>query len=323
MDIRSLIVGVLLGVTSIVVAAVLIFAGKAGALALVADPALFQSLAMVSVSILLVVLVGGSLLTRRLSTPLHELAESLARVSRGRVEEPLPCTSRGDAIGDIARAVTRLADRQRLELSAAVENAQRAKRELMLTNTRLDQVSGELENSRGELDSVRNMLDELEVVDAGTRLPNRRVFDCSLERELKRMQRNSSALSIALYQITGWEALVERYGQEAADAVLAQVGRLVADTVRTTDLVARYGADSLVLMLPETPGRSAGRVVEDIHKLIAVQDFPAPIRQHEVRVAVGLAASDTQNGGAVDFASRLEEAIGKSIAVGGDSLGVA
>lgn len=323
MDIRSLIVGALLGVTSLVVAALLVFAGKAGALALVVEPTLFQSLALVLVSILLLVLVGGSLLTRRLSSPLLELANALARISRGRVEESVPFTTRNDAIGEIARAVVRLAERQRRELSAAVENAQSAKRELMLANSRLDEMEGELDSSRGQLDSIRNELDALETVDKSTGLPNRQVFDSSLERELKRIQRNSTALSIALYQITGWEALVQRYGREAANAAVAQIGKLIADTVRTTDMVARYGEDALVLMLPETGGRAASRVVEDIHKLIAVQDYAAPIRQHEVRVAVGLAASDTQGGGAVDFPSRLEEAIGKSIAVGGESLGIA
>lgn len=323
MDIRSLIVGALLGVTSLVVMALLIFAGKAGALALVGEPALFKSFAMVSISILLLVLVSGSLLTRRLSSPLSELANTLSRISRGRVEESVPFTSRGDAIGDIARAVIRLAERQRLELSAAVENGQRAKRELMLANSRLDYVVSELEGSRSELECARDKLGALEIVDESTGLPNRRVFDVSLERELKRIQRNDAALSIALYQITGWASLVDRYGDAVANSVLAQIGNVIADTVRTTDLVARYDDDSLVLMLPETTGRSAGHVVEDIHKLVSVLEFPAPIRQHEVRVAVGLAASDAQNGDTTDFAARLEEAVGKSIAVGGDSLGVA
>ncbi len=323
MDIRPLIIGALLGVTGLALGVVLFFAGNAGVMTLTADAVMLPWFGFALVAVLLAVWVSGMVLTRRLNEPLLALAESVSRINRGKLERPIPYLSRRDGIGQLARALVALSARQRLEVSSAIDEAQQARRSLMVANNRLGEVNDELQASRAELGSIQSRLETVEVSDQATGLLNHRFFEQALASELKRIQRNGKALSVALYRVTGWSTLVRRHGKEVANGVMAKIGNVIADTVRTTDLVARYSDDSIVLMLPETSGRSAGRVVEDIHKLIALMEFDSPVRQNEVLVAGGLAATDTDDGKSEDIPSRLEQALVRSMAEGGEALGVA
>ncbi len=324
MDIRSNVMGALVGVLLLALAAVsLVFIGDGGVPDRVRDVRVLQYLGLSSLAVLLAVWVTSSVVARRLTLPIEQLTDSLERMQRGKFAWKVPHQDRDDEIGTLARAMVEAGNRQRHEISEVVEGAQNIKRQLMLANNRLDTVYTELESSKTALDSTLGQLDQLEVVDKHTELLNRRFFDQSFAYEWKRIQRNGKPLSVALCRVADWTILVDRFGESRANGVIQKIGNLIADTVRTTDLVARYSDDSVVLMLPETQGYNASRVVDDIRKLISTLEFESPIRSHEVRVAVGLAASDTREGEGIDFSDRLEEALGKAIAQGGLELGVA
>ena len=324
MDIRSNVMGALVGVLLLALTAVsLVFVGDGSVPDRVRDVRVLQYLGLSSLAVLLAVWVTSSVVARRLTLPIEQLTDSLARMQRGKFLSTVPHQDRDDEIGTLARTMVKAGNRQRHEISEVVEGTQKIKRQLMVANNRLDTVYTELESSQTALDSTRDRLGHLEVVDSDTGLLNRRLFDKSFNCEWKRIQRNGKPLSVALFRVVDWPLLVDRFGESRANGVINKIGNLVADTVRTTDLVARYSDDSVVLMLPETRGYNSSRVVDDIRKLISTLEFEPPIRAHEVTVAVGLAASDTRQGEGVDFSDRLEEALGKAIAEGGLELGVA
>ena len=324
MDIRSNVMSALVGILLLALVAVsLVFIGDGGVPDRVRDVRVLQYLGLSSLAVLLAIWVTSSVVARRLTLPIEQLTDSLQRMQRGNFAWKVPHQDRDDEIGALARAVVETGSRQRQEISEIVEGAQKLKRQLMVTNNRLDAVYNELESSQTALDSTRGRLGELEIVDSDTGLLNRRFFDQSFNYEWKRIQRNGKPLSVALCRVVDWTVLVDRFGESRANGVIQKIGNLIADTVRTTDLVARYSDDSVVLMLPETPAFNSSRVVEDIRRLISTLEFEPPIRPYEVRAAVGLVASDTREGEGIDFTDRLEEALAKAIAQGGLELGVA
>ena len=199
MDIRSNVMSALVGILLLALVAVsLVFIGDGGVPDRVRDVRVLQYLGLSSLAVLLAIWVTSSVVARRLTLPIEQLTDSLQRMQRGKFAWKVPHQDRDDEIGALARAVVETGSRQRQEISEIVEGAQKLKRQLMVTNNRLDAVYNELESSQTALDSTRGRLGELEIVDSDTGLLNRRFFDQSFNYEWKRIQRNGKPLSVAL-----------------------------------------------------------------------------------------------------------------------------
>lgn len=102
-----------------------------------------------------------------------------------------------------------------------------------------------------------------------TKIANRMMFDEVLERELRRAQRSKSYLSLVLLDIDFFKKFNDRYGHPAGDAVLSQIGRVLAEqVVRSGDLAARYGGEEFAVILPSTDRAGAVAVAERIRRTI-------------------------------------------------------
>ncbi|MFH2039288.1 MAG: sensor domain-containing diguanylate cyclase, partial [Chloroflexota bacterium] len=103
-------------------------------------------------------------------------------------------------------------------------------------------------------------------LDSLTGLPNRRALDERLEAEVKRASRTGSTLAVVMMDLDGFKAINDTYGHVIGDHVLSQAFEPLAETLRTTDFLARYGGDELTLVLPETDLASARLVAEKIQE---------------------------------------------------------
>jgi diguanylate cyclase (GGDEF)-like protein len=117
--------------------------------------------------------------------------------------------------------------------------------------------------------------EQLTVTDDLTRLFNSRYLTLYLERELTRCRRHGIPLSLVFLDLDGFKAVNDLYGHLAGSATLTEVGRILSDTVRESDTLARYGGDEFVVVLPETPSSGALVIAERIRKAIEAHDFLA------------------------------------------------
>lgn len=108
----------------------------------------------------------------------------------------------------------------------------------------------------------RRQLWRVAMTDALTGLPNRQSVDLTLEREIARAQRQGSSLSMMMVDLDAFKALNDRLGHAAGDAVLAGIARQWQSVLRDQDLLARYGGDEFVILLPGTGEAAACEVVE-------------------------------------------------------------
>ena len=67
-------------------------------------------------------------------------------------------------------------------------------------------------------------------------------------------------MSLALFDIDFFKKINDTYGHNAGDAILRELGSLIADKTRTSDVACRYGGEEFALILPETDFDGAARL---------------------------------------------------------------
>ncbi|MBI4288158.1 MAG: GGDEF domain-containing protein [Chloroflexi bacterium] len=102
-----------------------------------------------------------------------------------------------------------------------------------------------------------------------TGLHNRRFFQESLQRELKRASRTGRPVSLAIIDLDKLKRVNDTYGHIMGDNVLRIVAQVLAKSVRSYDVLARYGGDEFVLVMPETKLTDAERI---LRRLAATSD---------------------------------------------------
>jgi diguanylate cyclase (GGDEF)-like protein/PAS domain S-box-containing protein len=94
-----------------------------------------------------------------------------------------------------------------------------------------------------------------------TGLPNRRVWDEDLERELARARRHGGALCLAMVDLDRFKAYNDEFGHQAGDRLLAASATAWRPVLRTTDTLARYGGEEFAVLLPHSDEEGAMTVV--------------------------------------------------------------
>lgn len=140
-------------------------------------------------------------------------------------------------------------------------------------------------------EELRELVANLQSVDALTGLCNERQFYALAEREFDRATRYDLQLALILIDIDHFRDLNEAYGADAGDAVLKELARLVGENVRTTDIASRYGKERFVVLLPETSDRSAEQLAGRIRRYIENYSFFLPNSNVYVKVTASIGVS--------------------------------
>jgi len=125
--------------------------------------------------------------------------------------------------------------------------------------------------------------------DALTKLGNYRAFHESLRSEMHRSERYGRPLALIMLDLDSFKELNDRFGHQAGDAALSQLGTVVRESLRREDLAARYGGDEIAIILPETKPRGALMVVQRLLAAVRSRAFSHEGHTLPVSISAGVA----------------------------------
>jgi diguanylate cyclase (GGDEF)-like protein len=141
----------------------------------------------------------------------------------------------------------------------------------LLTPARLAliQQSGEYAALRLANLRLREKLHDQSIRDPLTGLYNRRFLEATLEQELHRSSRHHTGLGVIMADIDKFKLFNDSFGHTAGDIVLKEVGAMFRRSVRTEDIVCRYGGEEFLMVLPDTTLESVRERAEVMRDAIA------------------------------------------------------
>jgi diguanylate cyclase (GGDEF)-like protein len=142
------------------------------------------------------------------------------------------------------------------------------------------------------LQAKTRALEEESQKDPLTGLANRARLESFLDTELKAVARSARSLSLVMIDVDHFKKVNDTYGHPAGDKVLVAVANGLKTRLRPRDLVARFGGEEFVLVLPETDAEGAMVVAERVRRAIESAVTPVgPGQPLRVTISLGCATS--------------------------------
>jgi two-component system cell cycle response regulator len=140
-----------------------------------------------------------------------------------------------------------------------------------------------------QLLSREHDLEAMAYHDELTGVANRRYAVRQLHALLSRARRHDQELSVVLLDADRFKALNDRHGHGAGDDVLRGLAARLRSRVREEDIVARFGGEEFLIVLPDTGADGAAIAAEDVRAAVAAQPFPVGRFALPLTVSVGWA----------------------------------
>jgi diguanylate cyclase (GGDEF)-like protein len=173
-----------------------------------------------------------------------------------------------------------------LELSARVQSMLRLKAlqdELVAKCRDLDRMNQDLERKSLELERLAR-------VDPLTGLFNRRYFEERFYSEFARSQRYRVPLTCLMLDIDHFKKVNDTRGHQGGDHALKEVALTMRRTLRDVDLLARFGGEEFVAVLPETAQREGERAAERLRAAVERNKMEHDGKPLRVTVSIGVAS---------------------------------
>ncbi|MBU1169236.1 MAG: GGDEF domain-containing protein [Proteobacteria bacterium] len=173
-------------------------------------------------------------------------------------------------------------------------------------------LKAEFEGMKKEALDARAQAENLEreiFMDSLTGALNRRAYEKRIKEEFDRYMRYKRTFSILLFDVDHFKKINDSYGHATGDTVLTEIIKRVTPLVRESDMLARFGGEEFVVILPETEKKGAGDVAEKLRKTVENIEFIHRNEQLRITISVGVAEIRPQDKSPIDLFNRMDTAM--------------
>ncbi|QHW32070.1 diguanylate cyclase [Paenibacillus rhizovicinus] len=160
-------------------------------------------------------------------------------------------------------------------------------------NKRLERLHEEYEQKQQELMRVNHQLETLASTDPLTGLRNRRFFQERLLASLASYRESGEPFSLLIFDIDHFKRINDTYGHPVGDLILTDLARLLQSLSRETDIVARFGGEEFVAILPQADLEEAVRMAERYCSAAAA----AAWGEYRITISIGAATVTAEDTG--------------------------
>ena len=122
-----------------------------------------------------------------------------------------------------------------------------------------------------------------------TNLANKETIKQSLSTEIERSRRHEHSLSIIFIDIDRFKTINDKHGHQIGDEVIKALSDCIAERVRDSDVLGRFGGDEFIIICPECTGYQAAVIAEQIRKNITKLNI------HDLDITISLGITECQN----------------------------
>ncbi len=159
---------------------------------------------------------------------------------------------------------------------------------------------------------------ELAVTDALTGLHNRRYLDSHLAALFDEASLRGRQLSLLVLDVDHFKSVNDTWGHDAGDEVLREFATRIRANTRGIDVVARFGGEEVVVVMPDTPLDGAELVAERIRERVEAEAFGVHrgTRSLKITVSIGVAARQAGDQNAGEVLKRADAALYRAKSAG-------
>ncbi len=200
------------------------------------------------------------------------------------------------AIRDFAKTVIKNAQTMQISTESVNEQLAQAQKEIFDLRENLAKVT---------IESERDFL---------THCYNRKAFDRRLVQAMEEALSKDSSLCLAMIDIDHFKEFNDKFGHLTGDEVLKFVAKTITDSVKGMDMVARFGGEEFVVILPRTPLGGGMILADSIRKAVAIKELKRKSTGEQYgHVTISIGVSSFRPGdSANDLIKRADEALYRS-----------
>ena len=177
-----------------------------------------------------------------------------------------------------------------LQLVTSTANQDRLLSQIPFVNVYLREAAPVLETKR-----LMETLRESSLSDPMTGLNNRRFLEEYVDTLVANVQRRKSGLTVMMLDLDHFKMVNDTYGHDAGDTVLKALSKVLRQSVRTSDMVIRFGGEEFLIILVDTPSSDADMVAEKIRAAVEAMTVQAGAVVIRKTISIGLSDFPTDS----------------------------
>jgi len=146
---------------------------------------------------------------------------------------------------------------------------------------------------------------DMAMIDSLTGLNNRLYFNQAFDREVERVLRYGDTICVLMIDVDDFKTVNDTYGHLAGDEVLRAIAGILQSAVRKSDVVARYGGDEFIILMPMADETKGKAVAARIRESLGTWNETSPFSAVQLGLSIGIHEAGPDN--VRDILSKADE----------------